>query len=198
MASDKSKKSHIEKYNSGVVFYNKGEFSKAITEFRTALSGDSKNEKYSQALANAYNNRGVSKYEHKKYDEAASDFKKAHEYDKKNSQYVENIKLAEDSAHKSKIDADCKGAYEAFNKKDYSKAISMLRDALKKEPEDAEIKQALAVAYNGRGVELYEQGKFSQAIKEFETAHEVWTAEKQYKLNAQWTREAEKRAAKKK
>ena len=198
MASKKSKTNHIDKYNSGVVFYNKGEFTKAILEFKSALSSEPKSEKYAHALANAYNNRGVAKYEAKKYEDAEGDFRKAYDIDKKNGQYMQNLKLARDSAHKHKVDVLCKGAYDMFGKKNYSESVRMLRDALKTEPEDKEIARALAVAYNGRGVLLYEQGRFEQAIKEFEAAHEVYPSENQYKLNLNWTKEAARRAARKK
>ncbi|MFH0927309.1 MAG: hypothetical protein V1822_01895, partial [Candidatus Micrarchaeota archaeon] len=100
------------------------------------------------------------------------------------------------SAHKNKIDALCKGAYEAFNKKSYTDSIKMLKDALKQSPQDKDIKQALGVAYNGRGVANYNQGKFEHAIADFEMAVQAWPAQNQYKLNAHWTKEAARRAAK--
>ncbi|MFH0927456.1 MAG: tetratricopeptide repeat protein, partial [Candidatus Micrarchaeota archaeon] len=91
MASAKSKTGHVEQYNSAVIFYNKGDFSKAIAGFRAACSAAQKNEKYMMALANAYNNRGVFRYGHKKYDEAASDFKRALEIEKKDGRYMSNL-----------------------------------------------------------------------------------------------------------
>ena len=193
-----SKTEHIDRYNAGVVFYNKGEFSRAITEFRAALKLHPREHRYASALANAYNNRGVAKYDAKKYEEAVSDFRKAYELEKKNGQYIDNLKLAKDSALKNKVDGLCKGAYAAFNKKKYSDAIKMLKDAYKLQPGDKDIAQALAVAYNGRGVSIYGKGRFEQAIKEFEAARQAYPAENQYRLNIVWTKEAIRRASKKK
>ena len=198
MASDRSKARVIEEYNLGVSFYNKGDFSNAITQFKEAIAADKTNERYKSALASAYNNRGVLVYSQKKYESAASDFKKAFELDTHNKQYADNLKLARETALKDKIDKLCKGAYDAFNKKEYTESINRLKEAMKFSPQDNEIKHALAVAYNGRGVFAYSQGKFGGALEDFEMAHQIMPTQEQYKININTTRELARRNAPKK
>ncbi|MFH1306964.1 MAG: tetratricopeptide repeat protein [Candidatus Micrarchaeota archaeon] len=198
MASKKSKTGAIERYNAGVVFYNKKDYTKAISEFRGALSADSKNVRYRTALANSYNNRGVSRYEAKKYEMAASDFEKAAGLESNNNQYAENLKLAKDSMKKDKMDGLCKGAYASYNKKKYTESIKMLKETAKLSPKDRDLIEALAVAYNGRGVKHYEEGKFEKAIDDFSRAKQLWPAEEQYGKNLQWTKVAARRSKKKK
>ncbi|MFA5108116.1 MAG: tetratricopeptide repeat protein [Candidatus Micrarchaeia archaeon] len=198
MASKKSKTGHIERYNAGVVFYNKKDYDKAITEFRAALSGDSKNPKYKMALASCYNNRGVAKYDAKKYEQAVNDFRMAKDFEPTNNQYLQNLKLAQDSAKKSAIDKLCKNAYELYNNKKYGESIKNLLAALKMDQDDKELNQALAVAYNGRGVMYYSQTRFDLAEKDFAMAKGVWPHEPQYDKNLELAQKAAKTKVKKK
>lgn len=193
MASKRSKTDIINSYNSGVVFYNKKDYSHAIAQFEEALDGEPNNMQYKMALANSYNNRGVMLYETKNYKKAMEDFQSALKIEPDNKQYRENHSLAEDSQKKNELDMLCEEAYKAYNEKKYPEAISKLKEAIKLEPNDKNLSNALAVAYNGRGVKYYEEKKFALAIEDFEMAKKLQPNERQYELNSQWTKEAAKR-----
>lgn len=190
MVSKKSKAEAIEKYNEGVVHYNKKDYTKAITNFRGALDNDPKNEQFAIALANCYNNRGVAKYEAKQYEKAINDFEKALEYDPENAQYDENLSLAEEELKKIELDELFASAYESYNQKKYEKAIKHLQEALKIDEENKDFMHALAVAYNGRGVQHFEDEKYDAAMKDFEKAMDLWPDDRQFEQNLQWTKEA--------
>jgi len=196
MAKKRSKKEAIERYNSGVIFYNKRDYDKAVTDFRAALDANPNNAQFKAALANTYSNRGVAKFDAKEYERALNDFEKAHELDRANEQYKENLNIAKDSYKKQKIDKLCENAYTGYNKGKYMDSIRDLREALKMEPEDKDILQALAVAFNGRGVKSYEEGKFGYAIEDFEQAKKFWPAERQYAENLRSAKEAARRKKK--
>jgi tetratricopeptide (TPR) repeat protein len=173
----------VEIYNLGVVFYNRKDYVRAISEFKNAIKIEPKNMTYVLALANAYNNLAVMKYEARKYVESAEDFKKALELDPANEQFAQNLRLAQDSKSKDEIDRLCKGAYEAFNNKNYSESIRCLNDAHRIVPHDEDIEKALSVAYNGRGVFYYTQKKFEKARADFRTAYKIRPSQTQFGEN---------------
>lgn len=197
MASKGSKIKVIDRYNAGVAFYNKKDYSGAITEFNATVAVEPKNERFIAALANAYNNRGVQKYERKMYPSALLDFAKAAKLMPQSGQFAQNYNMAQDAAQKYELDKLCAGAYDAYNKKNYADAIKLLKEAAEKDVKNRELIKSLAIAYNGRGIENYEKGRFAHAAEDFAKAKQLWPDEKQYELNLEWTKAAAKRKGKK-
>jgi len=190
MSSSRPSSDHVEIYNLGVVFYNRKDYHRAIEEFKTALKLDSKNTRYGFALANAYNNLAVAQYESRRYFDSEDNFKKALEIEPTNEQFAQNLRIAQESALKNEVDRLCKGAYEAFNNKNYSESIRCLKEAQKLVPHDEDVEKALSVAYNGRGVYYYTQKKYEKAKFDFRTAYKIMPSQTQFGQNLRLVDEA--------
>jgi len=136
-------------FKRGNAEYNKGYFSRAISEWSKAI-------KLNPQYAIAYYNRGMARYAIKEEDRAFDDFQKSYKLES----YLRFKKFF--SIIEQQFDAGdwyVRGL-EKFNKNDYDQAISYWTKALELNPKYIEV-------YFERGFVWYNKGNYEQTIKDF-------------------------------
>lgn len=136
----------------GIALQNTSQFTQAITQYQKAITLDDKNGNYHYYLGTAF-------HQNKQLDKALVEYKKAVALDNT----LADAQNAIQGIEKQGAAVNLEKAVDAYNKKLYPQALTMVNDAIKVDPGNAN-------AYYYKGLILNEQKQVEGAITSYKTA----------------------------